>query len=112
MKRRYDLGLYKISEIEWIPKGARSISFTNFEEIYKQVRETVRWMVAEGRYSKRKIIKEVSTCYGLAPEYAELFVKEGMDEFNAVEVNGEWLGGSYELSEGSESKCTAECPTR
>ncbi len=41
------------------------------------------------------IIEEVSTCYGLAPEYAELFVKEAMDEFNAVEVNGRVVGREY-----------------
>lgn len=85
-------GFFEIVEIERKPKHVRSLGKADFEEIYKQVRETVRWMVAEGRYSKRKIIEEVSTCYGLAPEYAELFVKEAMDEFNAVEVNGRVVG--------------------
>jgi hypothetical protein len=87
-KRRYDLGLYKISEVEWIPKSAKSVSFTDFKNIYNSVRETARWMIAKGKYSKKQIIEEISQCYGLHPEYAEIFLKHIMDEFNAYEING------------------------
>ena len=90
--RIFKRGLFEIVEIEKKPKHIRSLGKSDFADIYKQIRETVRWMVAEGKYSKRKIIEEVSICYGLAPEYAEVFVKHAMDEFNACEVNGRVVG--------------------
>ncbi|ADB58739.1 hypothetical protein [Archaeoglobus profundus] len=40
------------------------------------------------KYSKKKIIEEISICYGLAPEYAKVFVDHAMEEFKAVEVDG------------------------
>ncbi len=92
VKKVFKINDFEVCEIERRPRYAYVTDKRKASDLYRDIRVTVGWMIKEGKYSKEKIVEEISIVYGLHPEYARFFVELAMDEFRACEIDGKVVG--------------------